>query len=351
MMATYAANAEHDRLATQIKGQMCAACKMLPSVAWNGERHVIRCGCGHGKARLTPRLGRVPERYAGWMETGLMKQQDLTPEIVKQFISKTATEGEVELFVRFCTSQNLNPFRRDAYLVKHENQPAYIVIGVDTLLRKAEMHPEFRGYQSGVIVLKDGKPIEKEGSFHLPDETLVGGWAKFRREGWEPIKVTVNLSEYDKKRATWNTMKGTMIEKTAVSQGCRRGFADADFLQKEAGSLRVEVVEDEDIPEALPPPEAQLDALTEPLPDDPQVTEEDPAADLYPDPPEPESITNGAEPAREPTTAGELFQWALDAHGKSRDEALGALGVESPLAIRDVAKAYGDLVKLWATTP
>lgn len=192
---------------------------------------------------------------------------------IKQFISPKATEAEAYIFLRFCQAQGLNPFINDAYLIKYDaNAKASIVIGIQALLKRAESNPNYSGYQSGVVVLRDGKPVELQGSLvYSESDTLVGGWAEIRRKDWEkPTKVTVSLKEYNKRQAQWNERPATMIEKVALAQGLRRVFPQEVGALFESHELETEVAEAEDI-RVLPaveqpqdtPPVAQ-DATPEP---------------------------------------------------------------------------------------
>jgi len=67
-----------------------------------------------------------------------------TFEDVRKYICPKASDAEIGLFLKTCSSEGLNPFAREIYLVKYaEDQPAAIVIGfveqVDWLDRGAEL--------------------------------------------------------------------------------------------------------------------------------------------------------------------------------------------------------------------
>lgn len=166
----------------------------------------------------------------------------LSPEIVKKYLvsgkPEKVTDEEVVMFLNLCKYQRLNPFIREAYLVKYsDNQPASMVVGKDTLLKRAARNQNFDGLTAGVIVRKGDKLTQRVGALVLDDEELVGGWAKVYRKDWKtPIEVTVSFREYRKTlpdgrpMANWASMPATMIRKVALAQALREAFPE-DFSQ------------------------------------------------------------------------------------------------------------------------
>lgn len=55
--------------------------------------------------------------------------QVLSAETVKNYICPDANQQEILYFLELCKAQQLNPFIRDAYLVKYGQQPAQIIVG------------------------------------------------------------------------------------------------------------------------------------------------------------------------------------------------------------------------------
>lgn len=64
------------------------------------------------------------------------------------------------------------------------------------------MNPHYNGMKSGIMVTNEkGEIIERKGTFKLPDETLVGGWAEVFRKDWDnQIYCSVSLEEAIQKR-------------------------------------------------------------------------------------------------------------------------------------------------------
>ncbi len=149
-----------------------------------------------------------------------------TPEILRKlFKAPNASDFEVFTFIQLCKAQGLNPFLRDAYLIKYGNNPATIVTGKETFTQRAESHPQFDGMEAGIIVDRDGDVRYFKGTFHLPTDTLLGGWARVHRKDRSvPLEKSVAFSEYDTGKSLWKTKPATMIEKVPIVQALREAF-------------------------------------------------------------------------------------------------------------------------------
>lgn len=152
----------------------------------------------------------------------------LTFGTVKNHLTKgndEITDQEAMLFMNLCKYQKLNPFLNEAYIVKFKGSPAQNIVGKEAYMKKAENHPKYDGMRAGLILSRDGKIIEVEGSFSLTGDTVLGGWAEiYRKDRSYPYVAKVGLDEYDKGQSTWNKMKKTMIRKVAIVQGLREAF-------------------------------------------------------------------------------------------------------------------------------
>src|SRR6056297_3638121 len=130
----------------------------------------------------------------------------LTPSIVKEYIvgdsNANITNQEFKLFTELCMVRKLNPFLKEAYLIKYGNQPAQIVVGKDAILKRAINNKDFNGREQGIIIQNEEGEIEyRKGTFKLSTEALVGGWAKVYRKNWEyPTEITVSFEEVAQKK-------------------------------------------------------------------------------------------------------------------------------------------------------
>jgi len=181
----------------------------------------------------------------------------LTPEIIRSYLIKgvgasTATTQEIVQFMELCRHQRLNPFLKEAYLIKPEaDKPATILAGKDAFAKRAQRNERFNGYTAGVIVrvAQNNDPIERVGSLVLPNETLVGGWAKVFRSDWVvPAEITVALNEYKRATPIWGSKPATMIRKVALVQALREAFPEL------AGMYAAEEMDGGEPDIATPPP-------------------------------------------------------------------------------------------------
>lgn len=161
----------------------------------------------------------------------------LSPAIIRKYLvngNGAVTDQEVVMFLNLCRFQHLNPFLKEAYLIKYGNNPATMVVGKDVMTKQAMRNPAYAGQQAGVVVLKeDGTLEERIGSLSLDNEQIVGGWAKVYIKGYaQPVENTVSFDEYclkgrdGKPMSNWAAKPGTMIRKVALVQALREAFPE-----------------------------------------------------------------------------------------------------------------------------
>lgn len=161
----------------------------------------------------------------------------LTPKIVQEYLvsgDQPITMPEFKMFTELCKVRKLNPFLKEAYIIKFGKNPATLVVGKDAILKRAIKHSKFNGRQQGIIVLNEkGEVIERNGTFKLTTDTLVGGWAKAYRKDWDfPTYVTVTFDEVAQKKSdgslnqNWASKGATMVEKVALVRALRETFVE-----------------------------------------------------------------------------------------------------------------------------
>ena len=206
----------------------------------------------------------------------------LSPTIIRKYLvngNGNVTDQEVIMFLNLCRFQHLNPFLREAYLIKFGNQPATIVTGKDAITKRAMRNPAFAGQQAGVIVLNQKGELEyRNGSLVLQGEPIVGGWAKVFVKGYaEPIETTVSFGEYvgTKNDGTingqWARKPATMIRKVALVQALREAFPEdlgGLYDQSEMGleidesaMAPVEVPTETEVPQTMDAPQNTVEEL------------------------------------------------------------------------------------------
>jgi phage recombination protein Bet len=165
------------------------------------------------------------------------QQLTLTPRMVIRFMCKPTRSGKVVTkeqalhFCMLCKARGLNPWEGDAYIVGYDAKdgPEFSLITAhQAFLKRAEVHPEYDGMQSGVIVKRGDEIVEEEGDFYLDGDVLLGGWSKilFKNRS-TPIYKRLRLGTFDKGFGRWNTDKAGMIVKCAEADGLRSAFPNS----------------------------------------------------------------------------------------------------------------------------
>lgn len=163
----------------------------------------------------------------------------LTPQIVQEYIVGTdakITLQEFKLFTELCKVRKLNPFLKEAYLIKYSSAPAQIVVGKDAILKRAVLNPKYDGMEAGVIVIDNetGEEKYKNGTFYNKEkETLAGGWARvYIKDVKIPSYASVDFEEVagrkkdGKLNSNWAGKGATMVEKVAKVRALREAFVE-----------------------------------------------------------------------------------------------------------------------------
>lgn len=208
----------------------------------------------------------------------------LSPNIIRNYLVSgggNVSDQEIVMFLNLCRFQHLNPFLREAYLIKYGgNQPATMVTGKEVFTKRARRNKDYAGQQAGVVVQKEDGTLENRiGTLVLKNETLVGGWAKvFIKDYVEPVEITVSLSEYigmkkdGEINGQWSKKPATMIRKVALVQALREAFPE-DF----SGLYSQEEVDTgNQILDETPIDESKIEVSAQPVQQEP--TSDDPLA-------------------------------------------------------------------------
>lgn len=142
------------------------------------------------------------------------------------------TEKQVGQALSLIKGRNLNPLLNEVYIVAYKKKNGgaefSLIVSKEAFLKRAAQNPNYEGFEAGVVVVDDsGDMVERKGALLLPNDTLVGGWARVYRKNFKvPVEVFVSREEYDKKQSTWNAMPATMIRKTALVNALREAFPE-----------------------------------------------------------------------------------------------------------------------------
>lgn len=149
----------------------------------------------------------------------------LTKENIVKLVNPHASPEEVALFLNVCAMFQLNPFKREIYLIKYDaRDKASFVVGYESYLKRADRTNKWAGMASGTIDdPKTGIPVK--------------AWAKIFRKDWAaPLEHEVYYTEYVQyakdgkggKYVTkfWREKPRTMLKKVAIAQAMRMAFPD-----------------------------------------------------------------------------------------------------------------------------
>ena len=135
------------------------------------------------------------------------------------------TDHEMYVFKRLCESLEANPFLKDIHIVKYTaSSPASFITGKDYFTKVARS--QGATWEAGIIVIRNGELVKQVGSFSLPTDELVGGWADIHTKEGKIMPMEISLDEYDNKQSTWSKLKKTMIRKVALVQALREAYPE-----------------------------------------------------------------------------------------------------------------------------
>lgn len=214
----------------------------------------------------------------------------LSPNIIRKYLvngNGAVTDQEIVMFLNLCRFQHLNPFLREAYLIKYGNNPATIVVGKDAITKRAMRNTAFCGQQAGVVVLntETGVMENRLGAIVLKGEELVGGWAKVFVRGYQdPIEISVAFEEYVGLKKTgevneqWTKKPATMIRKVALVQALREAFPEDLEGMYDPTEMNIDVSDLASAPVDMDAPQQAIEPSAEDFassaPEAPQPTEE-----------------------------------------------------------------------------
>lgn len=228
----------------------------------------------------------------------------LTVRIIQNLIAvptrsgKTCSERDALKFMMLCQAQRLNPFLGDCFLIGYDGQngPEFSLITAhQALLKRAELHPEFDGMESGVIVQSGELTNDLPGDFHTEEQTLVGAWARVHFKNRKfPSTDRIALRSFIKTTSKgdptkfWRDNPSGQIVKCCEASALRKAFpttCGGMYLREEISLLGESIGSLPDMP---------VDAST------PKTPVDDSNPDLSPAQRPPDA---GAKPAGESATA------------------------------------------------
>lgn len=159
--------------------------------------------------------------------------QDLLLDYLKT-MNKGLSEQQTKQFLAVAGAFGLNPWKREVYAVTFKTKNGVemsIVTGYETYIKRAEMNPNYDGYD---IEFKGGferKNITKQGDYgpYSVSELVPNGDVScictvYRKDRSHPIREEVFFDEYDQKNSMWKSKPRTMLKKVAIVSAFRKAF-------------------------------------------------------------------------------------------------------------------------------
>jgi phage recombination protein Bet len=172
----------------------------------------------------------APEEYEIPLSVSLIRKYIAVPAKSDQGEYIWPTDEQCNKFIALCKARQLNPFEGDAYMIpfwdKHLNCHNWSLITAHSaFLKRAELHMQYDGMDSGIIIERKGEMIELQGDFRLDSDKLLGGWSiVYKKHHSHPTIRRVRLSTYVKPFGVWVKDPEGMICKVAEAQGLRDSF-------------------------------------------------------------------------------------------------------------------------------
>ncbi len=202
-----------------------------------------------------------PEAMTEYIPFAATDAVKLSVSIVKRLIAvktrsgHTCSDDDAIKFIAMCKARRLNPFEGDAFLIGFDSKdgPKFSLITAhQAFLKRAELHAEYDGLRSGVVVSPgyecsacQGKRIlippngvptkciicngvglidEVEGDIVPKDQELVGAWAVVHKKGKLPMCKRLPIAPFDKGYGQWESNRSGMIVKCVEADALRSAF-------------------------------------------------------------------------------------------------------------------------------
>mgnify|MGYP007100083041 CR=1 FL=1 len=144
-----------------------------------------------------------------------------TIETLRKTVAQEATREEFAMFVQFCKSTGLNPFKKEIWFIKTKGytkrdgtvvEPkVQLMTGVNGYWAIANSHPQFDGVEQDIETDEKGYPIKAITKVYRKDR-------KF------PSVGIALMREYGKDSTIWRQMPSVMLTKCSESIALRKAF-------------------------------------------------------------------------------------------------------------------------------
>ena len=160
--------------------------------------------------------------------------QDLLLDYLKT-MNKGLNEQQTKQFLAVAVTFGLNPWKREVYAVTFKNKDGStdmsIVTGYETYIKRAELNPNYDGFEiefkggfrRGKIT-KQGKNGSWQVDALVPDGEVSCVCTVYRKDRAHPTREEVFFDEYDQGNSMWQSKPRTMLKKVAIVSAFRKAF-------------------------------------------------------------------------------------------------------------------------------
>lgn len=162
----------------------------------------------------------------------------VTQELLLDYLktmNKGLTEQQTKQFLAVAGTFGLNPWKREVYAVTYKNKDGStdmsIVTGYETYIKRAELNPnydgfdiEFKGGFKRGKITKQGKNGPWQVDALVPDGTVSCVCTVYRKDRSHPTREEVFFDEYDQGNSMWQSKPRTMLKKVAIVSAFRKAF-------------------------------------------------------------------------------------------------------------------------------
>ncbi|MCF0224391.1 MAG: phage recombination protein Bet [Fibrobacter sp.] len=129
-------------------------------------------------------------------------------------ITSKLSDAQRMQFLAVAQAFNLNPFKREVYATtyidRNGNTQMSVIVGYEVYMKRAEINPNFDGYETEFTLTKSGE--------------IACTCTVFRKDRNHPTKSTVYMGEYSTGKSLWQSKPRVMLEKVAICTAFRRAF-------------------------------------------------------------------------------------------------------------------------------
>lgn len=166
------------------------------------------------------------------------QQNQVTQQLLLDYLTATTpglNQSQVQQFLAVSMAFNLNPWKKEVYPIPYTSNgktTMSIVTGYEVYLKRADLNPNYDGYQiewNGTFIRSKIQKSGKNGSYSvdalLPkDDDVSCICTVYRKDRKMPVRCEVFYSEYTQGNSMWYAKPRVMLEKVAIARAMRLAF-------------------------------------------------------------------------------------------------------------------------------